>query len=559
MLVWFRGIFGPGQRVLGACGPTISCDSMQFVWGLRWVVHSSFSLHNPFFTDHLDWPRGANGMWQTWTPPLSFLFLPVHLALGPPAAYDATVVLTMVANCLAAQWMLRSNGAGRLAALGGALAFGLSPYFPAHLLGHLNLVAVFCVPLVFETLSAAMEGRPFRVGRRGVLLGGLLALQYYLYPELALTLVVAGALYVACALAVGGRTKRAGLFRLLGAGAVGAPVAALLSLPGLWYQLRGPMRIEGALHPPYGADIGFFIRPTTGQLLGVVASHLPFHALRPSLLSGESDGFFGVLPVVALLVAWLVAKDRKPVAQASLFTALVLVLSAGDHLRVVGVSLPMPWKAVLDLHVPYLGSVLPNRLTLFAYLVLIDCLARMRSFMAPLVPRQRRAAIAVASVSLASLAPSFYLPSYSLPGFAVGHAGLPRGSVVLFVPLPRDRAPGIYLMSLQASEGFSFRMMGGYVLVPGADGRVTAPGGLWPPQSLDLATEEIETRGRPPVVGRPPSPKLARAGFLRWLQDNRVSVVALYPSNSERRELAYLEEVFGRPPKKVGAFLVFKV
>src|SRR5215210_2142740 len=154
----------PGSTCL--CAP-YSGDPALFMWSLQWWPHALAETTNPLFT-HAVWaPSGTSLAWATTVPSAALLAFPVLAAAGPVVAYNALMLLAPV---------LAAYGAFRLClyltrsfwpALVGGYVFGFSTYVLGHLLGHLNLVSIWPIPLEALVVLQHVEGR---LSRRRLLL-----------------------------------------------------------------------------------------------------------------------------------------------------------------------------------------------------------------------------------------------------------------------------------------------------------------------------------------------------------------------------------------------------
>ena len=148
----------------------------------------------------------------------SFLMSPVTVVFGAAFSYNV-LVTTAPALCATFAYVAFRRWTGRLAALGGALVFGFSPYMVSQSVGHLAQVLTMSAPLLLILLDRLLVVQAGKAWLDGLLLG-LLAWAQLLTGEevLAMEAVTAAiALVVLCALPAGrrGRTclTRSGLCR----------------------------------------------------------------------------------------------------------------------------------------------------------------------------------------------------------------------------------------------------------------------------------------------------------------------------------------------------------
>src|SRR6202051_2892432 len=109
---WSVGVFG---------------DPQQIMWFIGWPQFALTHGLNPFFTNYIDYPDGANLMWNT------SLFLP-GLVLGPLTessgfvlAYNVMMTAAVALSSWTAYLLIRRHVSGQLAAGGGGGPFWLYP------------------------------------------------------------------------------------------------------------------------------------------------------------------------------------------------------------------------------------------------------------------------------------------------------------------------------------------------------------------------------------------------------------------------------------------------
>ena len=125
-------------------------DMPIFAWSLRWAPWAVVHLHNPLFTTHIDFPAGANLMWNTTMLLPSLLLSPVTLLGGPVLGYNVLATLGLVLPAWVAYVALRRLTRRATAAWVGGLVWGFGPWLLAQTRGdhiHLTLGAV-ALPLL---------------------------------------------------------------------------------------------------------------------------------------------------------------------------------------------------------------------------------------------------------------------------------------------------------------------------------------------------------------------------------------------------------------------------
>ena len=176
--------------------------------------------HDPFSANVVWAPKGIDLAWVNAVPGPSVVAYPLTALIGPVATYNVVVLAAPALSAwtayLLARWITRAFWPS----LAAGWIFGFSAYEIGHLVGHLNLVLVFLVPLcallALQHLAGELATRRF-----AVLFGVALAGQVLISTEIAVTLLLAGLLFGLLALwrldtarrGFPANTRRGGLWR----------------------------------------------------------------------------------------------------------------------------------------------------------------------------------------------------------------------------------------------------------------------------------------------------------------------------------------------------------
>ena len=132
-----------GSSLIGGGG-----DAWQGLWNLWWVKQSLFSLANPFKTNYVFYPNGADLYIHSLSPAAGFLSIPLQTTIGLIATYNCLVILSFVLGGYGAYRLSYYITSNKMASFFSGLVFGFSSY---HLLvrafGHLNLVTIQWIPI----------------------------------------------------------------------------------------------------------------------------------------------------------------------------------------------------------------------------------------------------------------------------------------------------------------------------------------------------------------------------------------------------------------------------
>lgn len=193
---------------MGAAIPGDGFDGWQNYWNLWWVkVALVERVQTPYTTDLLYYPTGVGLYFHTLNPFNGLVTLPVQLVAGLFAAYNTVVLLSWVlagyGTYLLARWVIgralpEVRGARGAALVAGAI-FTFAPVHMAHLLGHMQVMALqwlpFYVLALLRGMARAEAGQSWL--REGMLAGlflilaGLCDWYFVLYLFLFTTLALA--------------------------------------------------------------------------------------------------------------------------------------------------------------------------------------------------------------------------------------------------------------------------------------------------------------------------------------------------------------------------------
>lgn len=316
----------PGTWVAGAIDQPGHWDYFQFHWNLWWLRHAVLTGQDPYLTDMVLAPYTHNLAYHT----LAAAWLPAYMALVPLAGAVAAVNgITVLALALAGALMaafLRRQGISRGGALIGGTALAFAPYMLDHAASsHLNLIAVFWLPLVLLLWErVAITRRTAWALVLGLALWGM-------WLTDPLVLLWAATLLGPYAL----RTlvcHRAAWGRIVALGALALAVTLALG-----YALA-PLRQMLA----YGTEE---LVPADDYTLRAYSLPLEALAFQP----GDRDRSLGLL-LNALVLAGLFVPGGDRRRWFWLLAALpALILALGPDVRVGGVRVPLPFRLVFEL------------------------------------------------------------------------------------------------------------------------------------------------------------------------------------------------------------------
>ncbi|HZQ04564.1 MAG TPA: hypothetical protein VFA88_11165 [Gaiellaceae bacterium] len=440
----------PGRYLIGA-GP----DPSVLVWALAWWPHAALHWQNPIVTHAIWAPVGQNLAWAPSVPGLALLAAPVTLLAGPAVAYNLLAIVLPALAAWTAYLLCRYLTHAFWPSLVGGYLFGFSAYELGQTEGHMQVTAVFLVPLVALVVLRFLDCSSGR--RTALTLGVLLAFQLSFSAEVALTLTLtlAVALVVAFAVFPAARARlRALLAPLAGAYAIGG----LLASPLLVYFFL-QFNSSGVNSPDaFPADLANLVIPT--HLTWVSWRWTDSIAAR--FLGNESEnGAYLGLPCIAIVGWFLWTKRRAPAARLlGILLAFGLVVELGFSVHVAGRSyFPLPWSKVGNL--PAVNSMLPVRYALFVALGAGVAVALWAAGDAPWLARVTLPALAVVAILPSVWNPAWHEHPPRPRFFTAGtyRTCLTPGENVLVLPFPRWSGAMLW----QAESDFYFRLADGYI------------------------------------------------------------------------------------------------
>jgi hypothetical protein len=492
--VWVTG--DPSHTITCQCG-----DPAQELWFLTWTPWALVHGHNPLLSQAIYAGRGgANMMVNTsWMFP-AVLLAPVTWLFGPVASFNVAATLAPVLSGWSFFLLARRLTSFVPGQVAGAALYGFSPFLVwNNPFGHLNFTLLCFPPLALLVLYDLCAGGRYSARRNGALLGLLVVAQFFTGTELLVMCGVVGVVMAVAAVALSPALAWARRRRILTGLGIGAGLALVVLAYPVWFGLAGPRHITGppwpnvardGVYPATLVDPGvhlfapnWFSR-TGGYYGGTGPNFGPTHF--PSLI------YFGVPLVVVLVVlsvfwwrrrlGWVLLVGGLFAWLCSFGTSLGTGFDPAGHQGAPGW---LPWRALQ--HLPLVSAIFPIR---FAVLVsfagagllalgLDGCHTALRR----LGPRgghaqgpDRRTLLTVAlsvlavgvlvPVALTEPRPYVVHPSEVPSWFSVQAAALPQGTRVLATPFLDQTA-----MGWQAQTGMHIALVGGFDVVPRADGR----------------------------------------------------------------------------------------
>ncbi len=500
------------------------------MWALAWWPHALLHGLNPFFTNTLFVPDGADLGGVVTVPLPALVAAPITLLFGPIVSYNLLMLASPVLAAFFAFLLCRYITRSLAASLVGGYVFGFSTYMLGQMLGHLHLVLIFPIPAGVHLTLRLMDGRIS--DRRFIALMALTLVALFLCSsELALTFVSLGAVTLAIGYVLDPAARQRiilAIKRIFVAGVA----AALVTSPFIYYGLKGNVPFLPTDNGG-GDAVGFFV-PTSLVRLGRKYFAAVATASNNTGSLAESATYVG-LPFALITARYTITRWRVVSTRILVATlAVIVVLLFGGRLHIVGYpTIPLPWKLI---DYSLVREVFPSRLGLYMFLIVGVIVAMW-------LAQPRAGKWALAKWALAVLGIAFLVPNLGSgvwrgrepnPAFFTTNeyrSVLRRGETVLVIPWGQFGTGMLW----QAETGMWFRMAGGFVSA------------VYPPDySIDALF--------PALLGKiKPEPQTVRS----FLARRHVGAVIVDPAAAPQwlGPLAAL----GLKPTSYGSILVYKV
>ena len=457
--VWITG--SPFRTLPCSCG-----DATVQVWWFEWIARAIATGANPLFPPGLFAHLGTvNALANTSDVSVGVILTPLTWLAGPLMSANVANLLTPVLSALSAYCLAARLTESRVARTVAGLLYGFSPYM-IHFVerGDTNLTLVIYLPLMLMALDNLRRYR-WSARRTGLTMTAYTVLQFFTGTEFLLMAIMAIATVL---LAVTWWRRDVLIAR------VDARIAAmwwlttsalLLSVPA-WIALLGPGHVEGAL----------WLASTTppSTLISHVILHKPDTATAWTGylgFPGAQMNYIGIGALIIALAGWGLVARRRLLAIWWL-TATVFVVAELSP-ATWWVHLPIA-KALI---IQRFAVVVSLALALIIALVIDATTERLRVQWAPSVLAPRLAVAAVVAVVLLPIATTYRFPltvtSQRTPVWFTKHAAeiSPDTTVVVF-PFPWIAMNAS--MAWMAETGLHGKLVGGFAMVPGKDGKVSS-------------------------------------------------------------------------------------
>jgi hypothetical protein len=340
-------------------------DSRYYQWALEWTPWALSHGVNPLYASSVFAPTGVSLSWSAFVPGPALVAWPITAVFGPLASLNAWLAAAPALAAWAAYLVCNRLTHRFWASFAGGCLFGFSAYMGANIIGFMNLVLVFPIPLLVYLAIRNVEGslRPvaFVAGFTALLVG-----LFSISTELFGTATVFAAIAFLGALASAKEIRRP-LLRTGGLMVLSGAIAALLLLPYIHAIVVDapdkPLRLE---HKLIGADLWSFIVPPPqarvgGRTFGATLQRLDAFPV------GNGQRYLGVAVIVMLVGFAITERRRMSTWLLIAFIGVVVAVALGPVLRIGDTLHDWP-PGRLFTYAPLIGSAVAARLSAYALL-----------------------------------------------------------------------------------------------------------------------------------------------------------------------------------------------
>jgi hypothetical protein len=340
-------------------------DSRFYQWDLAWTPFALAHHLNPLHAGWVWAPSGTTLAWSAFIPGPAFVMWPITAAFSPLVSMNVLLALSPALAAWGAYLVCHRLTRAFWPSLAGGCLFGFSSYLAANMVGYLNLVLIFPIPLLVYLVIRNVEGSlgwvAFVLGFAATLVG-----LFSISTELFATSAVIGGITFAVAVLFGGALRER-LWRTGGLILLAGGVAALALAPYLHdiivHAPDQPVRPAAVIAQ---ADLWSLVIPPVVIRAGGKAFDDRLRELTP-FPRPNGQGYLG-FAIIAMLAGFAITEWRRRSTWLLIaFVVTVTALTLGPVLHIGGV--PHGWMPEsLFAHIRLLRSVIPARFAVFAFL-----------------------------------------------------------------------------------------------------------------------------------------------------------------------------------------------
>jgi hypothetical protein len=570
----------PGYPLDPSQLPNCGCgDVAQSAWFLSWSPFAVFHGINPYSTNWLNYPAGANLAISSSYFLYAIILSPITYLINAIATYNLLLWSSFVLSATAMFYVVSKIPHITHKFLPPFLAglfYGFSPYMISEGTGHLNLIFIPFPPLIFYVLYKMFCTESNHKYRLAILLAILIIFQYMMSSEiLATTAIIAlggcGMLFIAYP-----KESIRRLWNNLPNLLVTVGISVVVLGYPIYYSIYGPNHLIAMIHTwnnQFHADLLGIVVPNVGQLLYPQS----WKNIGTSFLAGdwiENGSYVGAPLLLGLAIGVYRLRKNKWVQLCTVMAFFAFLLSLGPYLTIDNKNYSIPLPFDLFQHVPILDNILASRIAMYTDLFMailvgfiIDYLiniylSELRDKTNNFVQSIKRlsikayakilAVVAVIGVIIISLIPNWpYQLSNGEMSNSYSHFFttsdlnyIPTGAVTLAYPYPIMADNEAMVWQLLAN--MHFRLLGGYDLFTIPPGYPSGLPAVLMPSNVESAFSYFADYETFPL-NSPPS-KSAFNSIKEFVDKNHVQAILVNTEASNAKLVTkYITRDYGKP------------
>ena len=157
-------------------------DNMSFVWNFWWARTALATHQSVFWTPDVFAPLGTSLATHTFVPLMTVSAGWLLPSTSPLALYNGALLLSVFLNFSCAYWAAHTITRDRLASAFAAITFGASPFLIMRLVGHLNVLSAWGLPLAVAMATRHQRNpSPASAAFLALTLGAVAYTDYYFF------------------------------------------------------------------------------------------------------------------------------------------------------------------------------------------------------------------------------------------------------------------------------------------------------------------------------------------------------------------------------------------
>jgi hypothetical protein len=339
-------------------------DSRQYQWWLSWTPWAIQHHLNPLHAHVLFAPTGVDLAWTAFIPGPAFVLWPISAVFGPLASLNLSLAAAPALAGWGAYLVCHRITRRFWASFVGGCMFGFSAYMAGNMLGFVNLVLIFPIPIMVYLVIRSVEGSLGPVAFVAGFTASLVGL-FSISTEVFGTAAIFGAIAFLGAIAFGAGIRRE-LLRAGGLIAISAAISAIVLAPYIHdVVVNRPATAVRDTDTMAAGNAWSFLLPARLTFGGETVEPTVERLVENPV--GDGLGYLGPAVLVVLLGFAVTERRRRSTWLLLAFVAVGSILVMGPQLHVGDRTLGrLPGDLLAK--APLVRSAVPARFALYVSL-----------------------------------------------------------------------------------------------------------------------------------------------------------------------------------------------